>query len=296
VRWIKRELKRGEAPLKKKSSPSPCQGEGDKGDRVLVIYVAGIDIGSAFSKAVIMAENKIIAYHVVPSGGNYKLTAEQVTREALTKAKISLKDIACTVATGYGAANVSLASQTASDISCLTRGVFYLFPDARTVIDIGGQFTRVIKLDNRGKATSFLLSEKCAAGSGHFLQVIARVLQVELKDIGELSLRSKKRVDFNTGCAVFAESEAVSRIAEGASKEDILAGLHRTLAAKIQTMVARLGVEPGCAVVGGGAKDIGLVRSIEAGLDCQLLVPEEPQIVAALGAALLAGEKVAKGG
>lgn len=243
-----------------------------------------------------MAKSKILSYYVMPSGGNYKLTAEEVTGKALTKAKISLKDIAYTVATGYGAASVSLANQTASDISCLARGVHYLFPNARTAVDIGGQFTRVLKLDNRGKATSFLLSEKCAAGSGRFLQVIARVLQVDLKDIGELSLKSKKKVDFNTGCAVFAESEAVSRIAEGASKEDILAGLHRTLAAKIQTMVARLGLEPDCAVVGGGAKDIGLVKSIEAGLGCRLLVPEEPQIVAALGAALLAGEKVAKGG
>jgi predicted CoA-substrate-specific enzyme activase len=261
-----------------------------------VIYVAGIDIGSAFSKAVVMGDNKIIAYQVLPSGGNYKLTAGQVVKEALTKAELTQKDITYTVATGYGSANVSLANQTASDISCLARGVHYLFPSARTAIDIGGQFTRVFKLNDRGKATAFLLSEKCAAGSGRFLQVIARVLQIDLEDIGELSLKSKKKVDFNTGCAVFAESEAVSRIAEGASKEDILAGLHRTLAAKIQTMVERIGLEPDCAVVGGGAKDIGLVRSIEAGLSCRLLVPEEPRIVAALGAALIAWEKVSKGG
>ncbi len=260
-----------------------------------MIYVAGIDIGSAFAKAVIMAENKIVAHRVKPSGGNYRLTAGQVMDEALDKARLSQKDIAGTVATGYGASSVSSASQTASDISCLARGVHYLFPGARTVIDIGGQFTRVLKLDGRGRATSFLLSEKCAAGSGRFLQVIARVLQVNLDDIGELSLKSKKRVDFNTGCAVFAESEAVSRIAEGAAKEDILAGLHRALAAKIQAMVARLGLEPECAVVGGGAKDIGLVRSIEAGLEGKLLIPDEPQIVAALGAARLAGEKVDQG-
>ena len=258
-----------------------------------MIYVAGIDIGSAFSKAVVMAKSKIISYHVMPSGGNYKLTAEQVAGKALTKANLSFEDIDYTVATGYGAANVSFSNQVATDISCQARGIFYLFPSARTVIDIGGQFTRVFKLDGRGRATAFLLSEKCAAGSGRFLQVIARVLQIDLEDIGELSLRSQNRVDFNTGCAVFAESEAISRIAEGAAKEDILAGLHRTLAAKIQTMVERLGIEPDCAVVGGGAKDIGLVKSIEEGLGRRLLVPEEPQIVAALGAALLAEEKAA---
>jgi predicted CoA-substrate-specific enzyme activase len=267
-----------------------------------MVYVAGVDIGSAFSKAVVMAGNKIIAYRVKPSGGNYRLTAEQVMEEALTKAKLSLKDIDYTVATGYGAANVSFSHGAASDISCLARGAYYLFPTARTAIDIGGQFTKVFKLDNRGRATTFLLSEKCAAGSGRFLQVIAKVLQIDLKDIGELSLKSRNRVDFNTGCAVFAESEAVSRIAEGAAKEDILAGLHRTLAAKVQAMVERLGIEPDCALVGGGAKDIGLVRSIEESLACRLpakawqaglLVPEEPQIVAALGAALIAGEKAA---
>ncbi len=119
------------------------------------------------------------------------------------------------------------------------------------------------------------------------------MLHIDLEDIGELSLKSQSRVDFNTGCAVFAESEAISRIAEGTSKEDILAGLHRTLAAKIQTMVQRMGIEPDCALVGGGAKDIGLVRSIEERLGRSLLVPEEPQIVAALGAALLAEEKAA---
>ena len=261
-----------------------------------MVYVAGIDIGSAFSKAVVMAKNEIISYHVMPSGGNYKLTAEEVAGEALAKAKLSLKDLGYTVATGYGAANVSFSNQAASDISCLARGVFYLFPTTRTAIDIGGQFTRVLKLDERGKATAFLLSEKCAAGSGRFLQIVARVLQIDLKDIGELSLKSRNRVDFNTGCAVFAESEAISRIAEGAAKEGILAGLHRTLAAKIQTMVERLGIVPDCAVVGGGAKDIGLVKSIEERLACSLLLPEEPQIVAALGAALIAGEKVSKGG
>ena len=261
-----------------------------------MVYAAGIDIGSAFSKAVIVTEGEVVSSHIMPSGGNYQLTADEVIKQALDKAKLSLKDIAYTVATGYGAANVSFAQQVVTDISCQGRGIYYLFPSVRTVIDIGGQFTKVFKVDERGRATAFLLSEKCAAGSGRFLQVIAKVLQIELEDIGELSLKSKKKVDFNTGCAVFAESEAVSRIAEGAAKEDILAGLHRTLAAKIQTMVTRLGLEPDCAVVGGGAKDIGLVKSMEEGLGCRLLLPEEPRIVAALGAALVAREKVSKGG
>jgi predicted CoA-substrate-specific enzyme activase len=256
-----------------------------------MIYAIGIDIGSAFSKAVVISGGEIVSYHVMPSGGNYKTTAEAVVKKALDKAKLSSKDIGYTVATGYGAANVATADEIVSDLSCQGRGLSHIFPSARTVIDIGGQFTRVFRVNEKGKVISFLQSEKCAAGSGRFLQIIARVLQVDLKDIGELSLKSKNRVDFNTGCAVFAESEAVSRVAEGALKEDILAGLHRTLAAKIQSMVERVGLEPDCAMVGGGAKDIGLVRSLEKSLGCQLLLPEEPQIVAALGAALVAEEK-----
>jgi predicted CoA-substrate-specific enzyme activase len=254
-------------------------------------YAIGIDIGSAFSKAVIIAGGEIVSHHVMPSGGNYRLTAEAVVKKTLDKAKLSSKDIGYSVATGYGASNVTTANETVSDLSCQGRGIAYLFPSARTVIDIGGQFTKVFRVNDEGKVTSFLQSEKCAAGSGRFLQVIARVLQIDLEDIGELSLKSKNRVDFNTGCAVFAESEAISRVAEGALKEDILAGLHRTLAAKIQSMVERVGLELDCAVVGGGAKDIGLIKSIEKSLGCRLLVPEEPQIVAALGAALVAEEK-----
>jgi len=255
-------------------------------------YAIGIDIGSAFSKAVVVSGGKIVSHHITPSGGNYKSTAEAVVKKTLGKAKLSLKDIDYAVATGYGASNASSANEVASDFFCQGRGIAYLFPSARTVIDIGGQFTRVFRVNEKGRVTSFLQSEKCAAGSGRFLQVIAKVLQIDLEDIGELSLKSKNRVDFNTGCAVFAESEAISRIAEGALKEDILAGLHRTLAAKAQSMVERVGLEPDCAVVGGGAKDIGLVKSIEESLGCQLLLPKEPQIVAALGAALIAEEKI----
>jgi (R)-2-hydroxyacyl-CoA dehydratese activating ATPase len=255
--------------------------------------VMGIDIGSAFVKCVVMAEDKVLSCGLQPSGGNYKNTAAAVVAETLRKAGLRPADIACTIATGYGSAN-TVADEVATDISCDGRGVHRLFPAARTVIDIGGQFSRVFRVDEHGQPTAFLLSEKCATGSGRFLQIIARVLQVELSDIGEMSLRSQKEIEFNTGCAVFAESEAISRIAEGASREDILAGVHRALASKIRTMVERVRPQPEYAVVGGGGRDIGLVRAIEAGLECRLLVPEEPQTVAALGAAIIAGEKLAR--
>ncbi|MFC1907496.1 acyl-CoA dehydratase activase [Chloroflexota bacterium] len=255
-----------------------------------MVYAAGVDIGSAFIKAAIV-NGELLAYHVLPSGGNYKLTADEVLKVTLAKAGLSTKDIACVVATGYGAANVSLADEAITEVACQARGVAYFFPSARTAIDIGGQFTRVIKVDDRGKATAFMLSEKCASGSGRFLQVIARVLHISLDDIGPLSLESRERVEFNTGCAVFAESEAISRIAEGAAREDILAGVHRAMAAKTLNLVERVGLEADCALIGGGAKDIGLVKSIEEALGLSLLAPEEPQIVSALGAALLAEER-----
>jgi len=257
-----------------------------------MVYAAGVDIGSVFIKAAIVGDG-LLAYHILPSGGNYKLTTDEALKGALARAELSPGDLAYVVATGYGAANVSLATETITEIACQARGVAHFFPSARTAIDIGGQFTRVIKVDSHGKATSFVLSEKCASGSGRFLQVIARVLHVGLDEIGPLSLKSKKRVEFNTGCAVFAESEAISRIAEGAAREDILAGVHRAMAAKTLNLVQRAGLEPDCTLIGGGARDIGLVKSIEEALGLEVLVPEEPQVVSALGAALLAGERAA---
>jgi predicted CoA-substrate-specific enzyme activase len=252
------------------------------------MYFAGVDIGSAFSKAAVVTESKLVSYQIIPSGGNYKLTADEVIKGALGKAGLSLEDIASTIATGYGGNLVSYASRVVTDVSCQSRGIFHLFPSVRTVIDIGGQFSRVIKLDETGRAITFLMSEKCAGGSGRLLQIIAHVLRLDLEEIGPLSLKAKEKINFNTGCAVFSETEAISRVAEGAAKEDILAGIHVALAAKIQSLVERLGIEQDVALTGGGAKDIGLVRSIEETLGINALVPKEPQIVAALGAALIA--------
>ena len=254
-------------------------------------YVLGVDIGSAFSKALVCADGEIRAYEVIPSGGSYKETARTVTRQTLKNARLSFSDLSYAVATGYGSASVEFSGQAVTDISCHARGIHHLFPEVRTVIDIGGQFSKVIKVDDDGKVTNFILNEKCAAGSGKFLQVIARLLRIEINDIGQLSLKSQKPVEFNTGCAVFAESEAVSRIAEGALVEDILAGIHKAMASKIVNLVERTGPVGVCAVTGGGAKDIGLVKAIEADLGITLRIPEEPQITAAYGAALLAAEK-----
>ena len=161
----------------------------------------------------------------------------------------------------------------------------------KTVIDIQGMSTQVIRLNEKGQVINFVVSEKCAAGSGRFLDVIANVLRIDLKDIGHLSLKSKEPVTFTTGCAVFGESEAISRVVEGASKEDILAGVHKALANKASSLVDRVGLEKDCAISGGGALNAGLVKSVEEKLGIKLLVPPQPQFVTALGAAIIAEEK-----
>lgn len=249
-------------------------------------YTLGIDVGSSFSKAVVCEGTAVASYAIMPSGGDYADTARQVSDEAIRKLGISRKEIAATIATGYGATAVEFADRSVTDISCHATGIHHLFPSVRTIVDIGGQFTRAIRVDDSGRATGFVQNEKCAAGSGKFLQVIARILHISLEDIGELSLKSTRPVEFTTGCAVFAESEVVSRISEGAKPEDIVAGLHRAMAAKIVNLVVRLGLMMDCAVTGGGAKDIGLRQTIETELGAEMRSPEEPRISAALGAAL----------
>ena len=259
------------------------------------IAVMGVDIGSITAKAVVLANSKIIAWAIVPSGGKLSTAANDVIEHVLSKAHLPASEITYTIATGYAAANVTTANESANDISCSGAGIAYIFPDVRTVVDIGGQFSRAFRLDGEGRVISFVLSERCAAGSGRLLHVIARVLHVGVEDLGPLSLKSRNRVDFTTGCAVFNESEAISRIAEGATKEDIAAGVHRSLAAKVQSLVERLGeFKPEFALVGGGAKNIGLVKAVEEKLKHKIWVPEEPQIIAALGAALLAEKKLNK--
>ena len=251
-------------------------------------YTLGIDVGSGFSKAVVCEGDLIRSYAIAPSGGNYREAAQRVVEEALSKICLSSEDVANTFTTGYGAAMVGFSDQTATDISCHAAGVHHLFPSARTVIDIGAQYSKAIRLNDAGKTINFLLNEKCAGGSGKFLQIIARILHISIDEIGPLSMTATRPVEFTTGCAVFAESEAVSRIAEGALAGDILAGIHKAMASKIVNLVTRVGLAEACVVTGGGAKDLGLVKTIESELGVPVLVPDEPQITAALGAALMA--------
>jgi predicted CoA-substrate-specific enzyme activase len=255
-------------------------------------FVLGIDIGSASSKGIILGDQKAMGSFECPSGGDFKQTAERIRQELVAQTGRSMADISWTVATGYGSKLVTFANDIKTDIVCLAKGVSSLLPSVRTVIDVGDLYTKLLRTDGKGSVHNFLLSGKCAGGSGRILHVIARVLQVKVEEIGELSLKSKRRIDFNTGCAVFSESEAISRIAEGAKKEDLLAGLHRALASQINSLAERMGVELDMAMVGGGARDIGLVQALKEIRGHDILVPPYPHMTGALGAALIAMESL----
>ena len=232
----------------------------------------------------------MVAYDIVPPGTNYGLSLELLREQLLAKAGLISSDIVYVVATGHSA-RVSYSNEYVTDIQCCARGVHKGNPSVRTIIDIQAQTSQVIRLGESGLVNNFVVSERCAAGSGRFLDVVAHVLQVEIGEIGPLSMRSRKPVTFSTGCAVFGESEAISRVAEGIAKEDILAGVHQSIADKISSLVARVGIEERCAIVGGGALNAGLVKSIEEKLGIKAVVPPHPELIPALGAAAMAQEK-----
>ena len=256
-------------------------------------FFMGIDIGSVASKGVITGDKAEI-YHIIPSGSNYRAAAEKLRDELLLKARLQPEDIACTAVTGHGVDKIPFGNRSIADIRCCARGINRLFPRVRTVIDIQGQSSQVIRVGKEGRVVNFAVSEKCASGSGRFLEIIANVLRVELEDIGELSIGSKNPVVFTTGCAVFGESEAISRVAEGIPKEDILAGVHRAIADKMVALVDKVGLEQECAISGGGALNTGLVKDIEDSLGISLQIPDRPQMVNALGAAVMAEELYAE--
>jgi predicted CoA-substrate-specific enzyme activase len=257
-----------------------------------MIFVLGLDIGSASSKGIIFGDRSPMGSFECPSGGDFRLTAEKMKEELLSKIGKTASDISRTVATGYGSKLVTFADEVKADIVCHAKGVSSLFPSVRTVMDVGDLYTKILRIDGNGSVHNFLLSGKCAGGSGRILQVMAKVLQVKVEEIGELSLKSKKRIEFNTGCAVFAESEAISRLSQEVTKEDLLAGIHRALAAQINSLAERIGVEQDVAMVGGGARDVGLIQALKEIRGHDILVPPNPHMTAALGAAIIAMESL----
>jgi len=259
----------------------------------LATYFAGIDVGSTMTKTVILNQG-IIASIIGPTGPEHRRLANQVMDEALKKAAISFQSITYIVSTGYGRINVPFADKQYTEITCQAKGVVNLFPKAKTVIDIGGQDIKAIKVDATGKTIDFVMNDKCAAGTGRFIEVIADTLGVPLDKVGDLSLQSKNPAKISNICTIWAQQEVAASLAEGVPISDLLAGVHQSLADRISRMVSRLRVEEAVIVTGGGAKNKGLLKALSEQLDHEVFVPDEPLITGALGAALLGKEIVEK--
>ncbi len=249
-------------------------------------WFVGVDVGSFRCKAALMDGDRLAGARLAPSGTDYGRRAREVVELLLAEHGVRAGRVQALVATGMGSGRVDIADATADEVLCTARGIFALEPSVRTVIDVGAQSTRVVWTDGSGRVTNFAANEKCATGSGRFLQVVANVLRVAIEEVGPLSLRSRHPVVFTTGCAVFGESEAITRVSEGVAKEDILAGVHRSLAEKILSLVRAHGLQERCAVCGGGALDVGLLGHLESVLGTALVVPDASQVIGAVGAAV----------
>jgi predicted CoA-substrate-specific enzyme activase len=258
-----------------------------------VDYFTGIDLGSLSTNAVILdADREITGFSIVQTGANSTEAAEEALDKALANAGIGREQIKGTVATGYGRGSVPFADKKVTEISCHALGAFHLFPDTNTVIDIGGQDSKVIHVGEGGKVLDFTMNDKCAAGTGRFLEVMASKLQVNLDEMGDFSLNAVGEVRISSVCTVFAESEVISLVAKNHPKEEIIRGLHRSIVNRVWSMLSTIGVQGSVTMSGGVAKNKGVVSLMEEKLGRAIHVHTEPQIVGALGAALLSQRKV----
>lgn len=257
---------------------------------------AGVDIGSLTTKSVIVLNGTIAGDGLIPTGINTEENGLIALQKALDTAKLSRDDLKYIVATGYGRISAPYADKTVTEITCHARGAHYLHPSTRTIIDMGGQDCKAIRLDKDGNVTDFAMNDKCAAGTGRFLEVMANVFKVKLDELGPLALKAKEIVPMSSTCTVFAESETISLLARGEKPENIIKGLHHAIANRIAGMFSRVGIESDVFFSGGVAKNVGMKTALEEVLKAKIVVPEfDPQLVGALGAAILAknyGSKV----
>ncbi len=262
-------------------------------------YFAGIDVGSTMTKAVILEkgitlDKGIIASIIGPTGPEQRRLANRVMQKALDQAGLAFEAITYVVSTGYGRINVPFADKQVTEISCHAKGVASLFPKARTIIDIGGQDSKAINVDATGRVTNFIMNDKCAAGSGRFIEVIADSVGLPLHEVGTVSLRSVAPATISNICTIWAQQEVASGLAEGVPIPDLLAGVLRSLADRVARMVRRIKVEKEVVLTGGGGKNKGLHHALEEQLGCEILLPPEPLITGALGAALLGKDMAEK--
>jgi len=259
------------------------------------VFFAGVDVGSISAEAVIVDEaGRTASYAIGFTGADSVASASRTLAEALAAAGLKREEIARVISTGYGRARVPFADAQVTEITCHGRGAHHEFPGTRTVIDIGGQDSKAIRLDPAGRVQNFQMNDKCAAGTGRFLEVMARALEVERIEMGPISLTSAEKVSVSSVCTVFAESEVVGLIHQGADKRDIIRGIHAAIADRTRALVGRVGIEAEVTMTGGVAKNAGVVRELEDRLGLKVNLPAEPQITGALGAALIARDRAMK--
>lgn len=249
----------------------------------------GIDIGSVAAKGILL--NGEEQYQVLlPTGWSPRQAGETILKELLTLSSLSAKEIGQVVVTGYGRVALPLADQTVTEIKCHARGVAALYPQIRTIIDIGGQDSKVIHVSESGKVLDFAMNDKCAAGTGRFLQVMATALGLDVSELGEKE-NAAQTVTINSMCTVFAESEIIGLLAQGMPPGGIIAGLHQSVGKRVGAMARRLGVKEQVAFTGGVAINLGVKRALQEEIGGSLLVPADCQFTGALGAALIACNK-----
>jgi len=254
------------------------------------MITAGVDCGAKTVKVVILKDGKIVGKNLFLAGIDTAGAAEKAYEEALIAAGLKRGDVDKVWATGVGEKEARFKNAIITEVSADARGGVFLFPSARTVIDVGAEEGRAIRVEDRGKVVDFAINEKCAAGTGAFIEAMARALEVSIEDMGPLSLKSTRAISMNAQCAVFAESEIVTLIHSKIPKPDIARAIHDAIADRIASMVRRVGIEKDVVLIGGMAKNIGFIDSFNRGLGLQIKIPDEPEFVGALGAALLAAE------
>ncbi len=249
----------------------------------------GIDVGSVTTDAVLLDDKKkIITFSIVKSGFNHRNAIEEVINNICSKAQIKREQIKSIVSTGYGRRNVTGADKAITEISCHAMGTHFLSPEVRTIVDIGGQDSKVIRVSESGYAETFFMNDKCAAGTGRFLEVMAHTMGIDINDLGSIAMTATKIEPISSICTVFAESEVISKIAEGKPKENIIAGIHQAIGERLMSMISAIGMKKPVAITGGVAKNKCIVNILSKSLQDNIYQTEEPQIIGALGAAIFA--------
>ena len=252
------------------------------------MFAAGIDIGSTASKAVILAADGGIAAKAIVPIGTGTVGPARVFAQALEKAGITRDDIQWITATGYGRFSFEGINDQKSELSCHARGIAHLLPATRTIVDIGGQDIKVMRINGKGMLLNFVMNDKCAAGTGRFLDTMANFLDVEVTDLSDLSFQADEAAEISSTCTVFAESEVISKLAANIRLENIVSGIHKSVARRVASLVQRCGIQPEVAMSGGVALNKGLVHSLEEEIKHPIQVHEDCQLAGALGAALYA--------